>query len=163
MQWQASKDQMADEWEIRRLALLYAHAIDRNRPEIFDAIFTQDCVIDVAGKLHEGFEIVRAIPAGVAGRYLTTLHSVHNQLITVTGTDTAEGETYCHAEHLERDRGGGSTVYLMAIRYQDRYARDRGSWRFRRRTLVVEWTDVRSVQWQRAKVIGALAAEGRTP
>lgn len=161
MKWQASPGQMADEWEIRRLALLYARAMDRNDPEILDEIFTEDGVIDRAGQLRTGRAAVRKAPAMLNERYLSTVHSVHNQLITVTGKDTAEGETYCHAEHLERDRGGGNTVYTMAIRYQDQYVRDGGKWRFKRRTLVVEWTDVRSVQWQKAKVLEALAAEKR--
>lgn len=161
MQWRADPKQMSDEWEIRRLAQLYAYAVDRALTEIFDEIFTEDCVLDVAGTVREGRKVVREIPQGMISKYLATLHSVHNHLITVTGDDTAEGEVYCHAEHLERDRGGGTQVYTMAIRYSDRYVRDQGKWRFKRRALTVEWTDVRSVQYQRANILQAIAAEKR--
>lgn len=144
MNWQATAAQRADEWEIRRLAPLYARAMDSNVPEILDVIFTEDGVIDRQGVLRNGREVIRAIPAELAKRYRRTVHKVHQQLITVGG-DAAEGETYCTAEHLERDRGGGFSMFTMSIRYQDRIVRDGGIWRFKRRTLVIDWTDVRQV------------------
>ena len=147
LQWQASPGQMADEWAIQRLARLYARAMDRNLPDIIGAIFTEDAVLDRAGQLREGRARLMQIPPWLRERYLSTLHKIHNQLVTVTG-DTAEGETYCTAEHLEHDRGGGTTLYSMSIRYQDRMVRQKDAWRFQRRTLVIEWTDVRQVLWQ---------------
>ena len=145
--WQATAGQSADEEAIKRLALLYARAMDRNEPDIIEAIFTEDAVIDRAGQLREGRARLKEIPPWLKGRYLGTMHKIQNQLITVTG-DTAEGETYCTAEHLERDRGGGTTLYSMSIRYQDRMVKQHGQWRFQRRQLIIEWTDVRQVVWQ---------------
>jgi hypothetical protein len=147
MDWQADARQASDEWEIQRLGLLYARAMDRNQPEIIDEIFTEDGVIDRAGQVREGRETLRGIPPWLKERYLATLHKVHNQLVTVRG-DQARGETYCTAEHLERDRGGGTTLYSMSIRYDDELVRQEGRWRYRRRTLSIEWTDVRQVVWQ---------------
>ena len=147
MEWQAKPEQRADEWEIRRLALLYARAMDRNEPAIFELIFTEDAVIERPGVKREGRAAILQIPASLKKRYLGTLHKIHNQLVTVTAADTAEGETYCTAEHLQRDRAGGTTLFAMSIRYRDWVVREAGHWRFRRRHLVFEWTDTRQVHW----------------
>jgi len=150
MEWRAEHAQSTDEWQIKRLGLLYARAMDRNLPAIIDEIFTEDGVIDRAGQLREGRAVLRALPPWLQDRYLATLHKVHNQLVSVHG-DTAQGETYCTAEHLERDRGGGTTLYSMSIRYDDRMVKQAGKWRFKRRTLTIEWTEVRQVVWQSGK------------
>lgn len=150
MDWQAGLEHRADEWEIRRLALLYARAMDRNEPAIFEAIFTEDAVIERPGVKREGRAAILKIPASLRKRYLATLHKIHNQLVTVTGPDTAEGETYCTAEHLQRDRAGGTTLYAMSIRYRDTIVRQAGGWRFRYRQLVFEWTETRQVHWHNA-------------
>ena len=147
MNWQANAAQALDEWQIRRLALLYAHAVDRRLPEIMEQIFTADGFIDTGIRRREGHEGLRAMLAWAAEHWLATMHKVHNQLVTVHG-DTAEAETYCTAEHLERDRGGGTTLYSMSIRYADRLVKQSGTWRFSSRTLTVEWSDVRQVVWQ---------------
>lgn len=145
MKWQAEAAQRADEWEIRRLAPLYARAMDSNVPDILDRVFTEDGVIDRQGVLRDGLAVIRAIPGELAKRYKRTVHKVHQQLITVTGPDSAEGEVYCTAEHLERDRGGGFSMFTMSIRYQDQYVKQGGLWKFKRRTLVIDWTDMRQV------------------
>jgi hypothetical protein len=157
MQWQANPNQMADEWAIQRLARLYAYGMDRNQPDVIEAIFTEDGVIDRAGQLREGRANLRKIPPWLRERYLATMHKIHNQLITVTGENTAEGETYCAAEHLERDRTGGTSLFCMAIRYQDKMVKEAGVWRFKRRQLIIEWTDVHPVVAQNPDVLAAMA------
>jgi len=157
MQWQANPNQMADEWAIQRLARLYAYGMDRNQPDVIGAIFTEDGVIDRAGQLREGRENLRKIPPWLKQRYLATMHSIHNQLITVTGDATAEGETYCTAEHLEKDRTGGTSIFSMAIRYQDKMVKEAGVWRFKRRQLIIEWTDMRPVVCQNPEVLAEMA------
>ena len=98
---------MTDAQTVERWMIGYRTAWESNDPDDIRAIFTEDAVIDRAGQLREGRARLKEIPPWLKGRYLGTLHKIHNQLITVTG-DTAEGETYCTAEHLERDRGGGT-------------------------------------------------------
>ena len=150
MKWKADYAQSADEWQIRRLALLYARAIDRNIPEIMDDIFTEDAFLDIAGRpRREGRQAMHDLPGWAKERWVPTLHKVHNQLVTVEG-DAAEAETYCTAEHLERDSGGGTTLYSMSIRYADQLVKHSGQWRFKSRTLTIEWTDVRQVVRQPA-------------
>lgn len=153
MQWQARAGQMADEWEIQRLARLYAYAMDNNASEVIDAIFTEDGELRFReegfmrwpGTPPRGHVALREVPPMLAKRYFATLHIIHNQLTTVLGDDRAEGQTYCTAEHLEKDKAGGHTIYRMRIRYLDQYRRERGAWRFSCRELMAEWTDVRQV------------------
>jgi hypothetical protein len=150
MEWKARPEQRADEWEIRRLALLYARAMDRNEPAILEQIFTEDGVIDRQGNRREGRAAILKVPPYLRERYLATMHKVHNQLVTVSGPDSAEGETYCTAEHLQRDIGGGTTLFSMSIRYQDTIVRQGGAWRFKLRRLIIEWTDIRQIHWSNA-------------
>jgi hypothetical protein len=66
---------------------------------------------------------------------------VSNQLVIIEG-DRARGETYCIADHLSAGEGG-RTILTWAIRYQDRWRRDLGQWRFERRLLILDWTETR--------------------
>jgi len=73
------------------------------------------------------------IPRGLS-RYDRTLHFVGNHLADVDG-DHATGETYCFAHHIT-----GVDDHVMAIRYEDTYRRESGTWRFVARHLRLEWT-----------------------
>jgi len=68
-------------------------------------------------------------------RFSATQHSVHNQLVEISG-DAATGETYCTAHHLY-ERDGTRRKLSWGIRYQDRCVRERGAWRYERRELLL--------------------------
>ena len=135
----------AEEWTISRLAHRYAQALDWNRPEALRAIFTDDAVIEGALNDYRGIEQILLIPAVLRSRYRSTVHSVHNQSVELEGKQ-ASGETYCIAHHLRAAAAGGFEVYDVAVRYQERYAKRDGVWRFTRRTLIVDWTETRPVE-----------------
>jgi ketosteroid isomerase-like protein len=138
--------QADDEIAIKKLALLYARAMDHTEPQRLLEIFTADGVIDVGGSVRAtGHAELAKIPGGLKEKYAATLHKIHNQLVLSVKGDSAEGETYCTADHLQADRGG-FLVYTMAIRYEDQLARSQGTWRFARRRLTVEYTEVRQAQ-----------------
>ena len=142
-----------DEAAIRRLAALYARAMDRNEPQLLAQIFAADAVIEGSGFVMQGHEQICGIPAMLKGMYSRTLHQVHNQTVTVSG-DSAEAETYCSANHLT-DLGGGTASNLVwAMRYQDRLQRHNGQWRFQRRTVVIDWTETRPAQFTPTPVPG---------
>lgn len=135
-----------DEAAIRRLAALYARAMDRNEPQLLAGIFTADAVIEGIGFVMQGHQQICGIPAMLKGMYSRTLHQVYNQTVIVSG-DSAEAETYCSANHLT-DLGGGSASNLAwAMRYQDQLQRHNGQWRFQRRTVVIDWTETRPAQF----------------
>jgi uncharacterized protein (TIGR02246 family) len=137
---------LEDEAAIRRLAALYARAVDRNEPDTLAALFAADAVIEGPGFAMHGIEQIRAIPGMLRGMYARTLHQVHQQTVRIEG-DSAESETYCSANHLG-DRGGGQAENLVwAMRYLDRLRRENGRWVFARRSVVIDWTETRPAQF----------------
>lgn len=132
---------LLDERELRRTAELYAQGADRRDKAAWSAIFTEDCVIQAPGFRLEGRASIVAVLDGLAERYAATQHRVHNQVVTIDG-DAAIGETYCTADHLSHP-SPGQTILTWAIRYQDRWRREGGLWRFCFRQLVVDWAETR--------------------
>jgi uncharacterized protein (TIGR02246 family) len=136
---------MRDEWEIRKIAMAYARTCDRGDGAGFAALFTEDAAIDGPGFHVQGYDQLFGNPGALKQMYASTMHSVMNQTVTVTG-DTAEGETYCIAYHVNRPDAEGKTTRLdWAIRYQDKYVRRDGKWLYTHRQLLVEWTELSTV------------------
>lgn len=132
---------LLDEAALRRTAELYAQGADRRDKATWTAVTTQDCVIEAPGIILRGQrEIVAALDI-MAQLYVATQHRVHNQIVGIEG-DRARGETYSVAEHLSAGEGG-RTLLTWAIRYQDRWRREAGQWRFEHRLLILDWTETR--------------------
>ena len=127
---------LEDRLALRELAFRYARAVDRRDWALAEQLFTQECVL-----VGPGYELVGRdrILAGLRliDRYSATQHSVHNQLVEISG-DRASGETYCTAHHLY-ERDGVRRKLSWGIRYQDRCLREAGSWRYQRRELLLDW------------------------
>jgi hypothetical protein len=132
---------LLDEAALRRTAELYAQGADRRDKATWAAITTEDCIIEAPGiRLVGQREIVAALDF-MARLYVTTQHRVHNQLVRIVA-DRAEGETYGTADHVSAVQGG-RTILTWAIRYQDRWRREAGVWRFEHRLLLLDWTETR--------------------
>jgi hypothetical protein len=130
-----------DEAALRRTAELYAQGADRRDQATWAAITTEDCVIEAPGiRLAGQREIVAALDF-MARLYVATQHRVHNQIVSISG-ERAAGETYGTADHVSAVEGG-RTILSWAIRYQDRWRREGGVWRFEHRLLVLDWTETR--------------------
>ena len=136
---------IADEWALRRLAEAYAHAADRNDPELMASLFLEDAVIEGPGFRLEGRAQIRTIPGMLAQRFRGTWHCVFNQRVTIEGA-AAHGETYAMAHHRFDAEDGRPMTLDWAIRYQDRFAREAGEWRFAGRRLILEWTRTVAVE-----------------
>ncbi len=138
---EADLQRLLDEAALRRTAELYAQGADRRDKVTWAAITTEDCVIEAPGIILRGQrEIVSALDF-MAKLYVATQHRVSNQLVTLEG-DRARGETYGMADHLSVAEGG-RTLLTWAIRYQDRWRREDGQWRFEHRFLILDWTGTR--------------------
>jgi len=136
-------ERLLDERELRRTAEIYAQGADRRDKQLWASIFTEDGVIEAPGIRLEGRANIVAALDAMARLYVATQHRVHNQVVSIDG-DTAEGETYSTADHLS-DEGGTRTILTWAIRYQDRWRRVDGAWRFSHRSLLIDWTDTRTL------------------
>jgi SnoaL-like domain len=134
---------LLDERALRRCAELYAQGADRRDKTLWASIVTEDCVIEGPGLRLAGRANITAALDIMATLYTATQHRVHNQVVTIEG-DSAEGETYSTADHL-RTADGVTTLLAWAIRYQDRWRREDGAWRFSHRRLVIDWTETRTL------------------
>lgn len=134
-------DELRDLAELRRTAELYAQGADRRDKALWQAVLAEDCVIEGPGFSIAGRDANLGSIDALGQMFRATVHRVHNQVATVSGDD-ATGETYCTADHLLNDM---DSVLVWTIRYQDRWRREEGVWRFTHRKLIVEWEEVRPV------------------
>lgn len=141
---------MRDLAELRRSAELYAQGADRRDKALWQAVLTEDCVIEGPGFSVAGRDANLGSIDALEQMFRATVHRVHNQVATVSG-DEATGETYCTADHLLND---SDSVLVWTIRYQDRWRREEGAWRFAQRKLIVEWEEVRAVTVKNAVSAG---------
>ena len=78
-------------------------------------------------------------------RYPATFHLLGQGRYEVDG-DRASGEVSCVASHYIPSYRGDSN-YVMYIRYEDEYRRDRGGpWQIERRDVRPDWTETRQVR-----------------
>ena len=126
------------------LALRYASAVDRRDYAKLPELLAHDALISA----HPGdprtaeplFEL-RGHPSILEGMarieaYRVTFHHVGGQYVEADGADTAAGETLCTAHHVY-ERDGRDFDRTMHLRYQDRFRREDGIWRFSERRLWV--------------------------
>jgi hypothetical protein len=137
---------MSDREDIVQLVNLYGFAMDTQRWDLFDRIFTEDCDADYGasshwtdrarfkqdfGSFHEGFD--------------ATQHVMTNHLVTVAG-DTAAAHTY-GSWRLVRHAAGDPPVWDGTGYYDDQLVRTAAGWRIARRVCrVVFWTGNGRVQ-----------------
>lgn len=136
------QSQIEIEQAYRRLANLYARAMDRNEPALLDTALATDIALAGPGFSVTGIAEVRPMPAMLRHMYRMTRHLIHNQTITLVGAGEAHGETYCTASHLLPSE---DTILIWAIRYQDSLRREGDEWRLTSRHLIVDWTENRPI------------------
>lgn len=128
---------------IGRLSLVYAAAVDRRQYHQLRDVFVEDAVLRGEHFSYHGIEDILE-GMRIIEHFERTFHAVHNQLITVDGSQ-AQGEVYCVASHLYRaDEAAGQPPGLRkldwGLRYLDEYRDVHGQWRIARRELIVDWT-----------------------
>lgn len=130
--------------DLRRCAELYAVGADRRDKALWASVMTEDMVLEGPGFRHEGREAVLGLLDVLDQMFRKTQHQVF-QVVASTEGDHASGETYCSAQHLLKDQ---DALLVWAIRYQDQWRKDDGTWRFARRQLIVDWEEVRAIKAQ---------------
>jgi hypothetical protein len=128
--------------ELRRTAELYAIGADRRDKALWRAVLAEDCVIDGPGFTCTGLEENLGSIDLLGTMFRRTAHRVSGQIAQIDG-DTARGETFGTAEHLLND---ADAVLAWTLRYQDRWQRRDGSWRFTHRKIVIDWEETRPVK-----------------
>ena len=141
----------ADLRALRDLVDAWAHHSDRREHAAQAALVSADGAVEVYRadpatadpvKRLEGHEAMAASFSATMSAYTVTTH-FNGQSRFLLDDDSATGETSCLAYHFTGD-GQERVLTLMAIRYLDSFVRDRDrGWRFRRRRLVIDWTEER--------------------
>src|SRR5919107_684805 len=97
-------DAVADRLSLRDLVDTYAAACDRRDRDLLTSVYVPDAAMrvhrpDGTVSVMEGTERIGRV-TDLLARYPVTLHLVANHRVEVDG-DTAVGEAYCSAHHLE--------------------------------------------------------------
>ena len=130
---------LADEQEIRDLALRYCAAVDRRDWRLLREVFAAGATVGVprASLMRGTDEIVARYRRGLS-KYDSTHHMVTNHEITVGG-DSALHSCLVHAQHVRSGAEGG--YFTIGGRYEDQLVRTPHGWRFRHRELVTVWSE----------------------
>ncbi|MEY2571065.1 MAG: hypothetical protein QOE63_1415 [Acidimicrobiaceae bacterium] len=135
-----------DRQAIRDLADAYAVGVDTRDPELFGSLWAEGAhLVGYRNGRDQPPTMDLEMPRGTKvvmkaiAPYATTLHMITTHRVLITG-DAAAGSTYCEAHHVE-----GTHDLVMAIRYEDAFARAADGWRFARREVHILWTTEHAV------------------
>lgn len=141
------QSELLDRLQIMELQSRYALAHDLTDPDGYAAVFTEDAELVGSGRvLAKGREALHAIGVNDRKRFNNSLpedvrsfgvmrHVVTNQVIDLTGPDTAEGLCYVLTIANRTDEG---PQILSVGRYEDQYRRVDGRWLIARREIVMD-------------------------
>ena len=137
---------MADREDIIERINLYGFAMDTQRWDLFDRIFTEDCDADYGETSHwTDRESFKADFGSFHELFDATQHVMTNHLVEVNG-DRASAHTY-GSWRLVRHGAGDPPVWDGTGYYDDRLVRTEGGWRIDQRVCrVVFWTGNPRVQ-----------------
>jgi hypothetical protein len=134
---------------LRLAAETYARGADRRDKAAWRAVLSDDVEIAGPGFAITGLEANLGSIDYLTHAFVATRHIVHDIDAVIEG-DSAHGETRSTAEHRLAGKDGPDMLLVWAIRYQDEWRRDGATWRFTRRSLIVDWEELRPVHISRA-------------
>ncbi len=146
-----SPAEAADRLAIRELVEAYAHCADRRDAKGQMALFTPDTHFVVymdtkdpkpTQELHSRGELAPVFDD--LNKYAATQHFVGQSTILTLTSNSATGEAYTMAHHLTVN-GGKRSLMVAALRYDDTFVKQDGSWLFAERKLYVDWIEERSL------------------
>ncbi|TXI12131.1 MAG: nuclear transport factor 2 family protein [Novosphingobium sp.] len=135
---------MSDLAALRRTAERYAVGADRRDKALWREVLAEDVEISGPGFSIAGLEANLGSIDHLAHAFTMTRHVVHDMDVIVEG-DSAHGETRSTAEHRIA-APEGDKLLVWAIRYQDQWRRENDCWKFTRRTVIVDWEELRPIK-----------------
>jgi hypothetical protein len=123
---------------IRNALMRYCRGVDRCDADLITSAYHPDATDEHGSKTFTGQTVGQGLVDLTASSRVSS-HQVTNQLIELTGTDSAGSETYYTAwQTLDRD--GQEFLMLSLGRYLDKFERRNGEWKIAHRLVVVELT-----------------------
>jgi hypothetical protein len=126
-------EELSDRLEIQDLLVNYSHAIDFQRWDDLDAVFTPDAFIDytVFGGPKGTYPEIKKFLTDTMPMFTSYYHMVSTSKIEVDG-DTATGVTICH-NPMVLGAGESEHIFICGLWYNDAYVRTADGWRISRR------------------------------
>jgi SnoaL-like domain len=144
-----SPSEAADRLAIRELIEAYAHCADRRDAKGQMSLFAADThfVVYMNAKDPKPSQELNSRESlapmfADLNKYAATVHFVGQSTILTLSPDKGTGEAYCLAHHLTVD-GSKRSLMVAALRYQDTFVKQDGTWLFAERLLFVDWTEER--------------------
>ena len=129
-----------DRQDIVDLTVAYCWALDGNRWDDLDGVFTPDAHA-VLGRPCDGLPAIKARIEEALGPLDDSQHMVTNHQVTVSADGaTATCRCYFHAQHVRGSASGGAN-FIVAGRYEDELVRTPDGWRIAHRVLTPMWTE----------------------
>lgn len=127
-----------DESAIIRIVNLYGFAVDTQRWDLFDHIFTPDVDADYSETAHwRDLKTFKSDFAVYHDPFDGTQHTMTNHLVNIAG-DTAQANTYGHWRLIRNGLEGGD-FWEGNGWYDDLLVRTGDGWRIRERTCRIIW------------------------
>ncbi len=124
--------------DIIQVINLYGFAVDSQRWDLFDRIFTEDCEADYSVTAHwTDLASFKRDFAVFHDPFDTTQHVMSNHLVEVDG-DTAQAFTY-GSWRLVRKAVDGNPLWDGTGWYEDDLVRTAAGWRIKLRTCRIVW------------------------
>ncbi len=124
-----------DQVAIQALAARYNHAVDSGDGTAFADAFTEDGVLDAAGRLVEGRAALEQFAKEFAQRMRSPRHIATNLVIEGDG-ERATLRAYLQMFALEGDPGHQQIA--ASGKYADTLVKEDGRWRFERRVFTAD-------------------------
>ncbi|MCH1555817.1 MAG: nuclear transport factor 2 family protein [Pseudomonadales bacterium] len=148
-----SADEVGSRLAIQELLHLHSRALDRQDAALMKSVYWSDATVDYGGFKGAAHEFADLVMNALAAQYELTQHRVSNTVFVFSSDHHAATESYVFAKHLRQD---AASEMVFSGRYLDEFHREAGVWKFRRRTVVMDWSRDWVVEDQRQT--GSMAA-----
>lgn len=122
--------------DCERLCLDYCFFADAGRMDEWAELFAEDAELHLFGQVHAGRPAIRTSVGAGGGGTMTTVHSISNVRIDVTGEATASGTAYVTVYTADKSQPAPDLVTPMLVGiYRDDYRLTAAGWRIARRAF----------------------------
>ena len=125
-----SLQEISDRIEIDQVLARYCYTVDNRDWETYRRIFTEEAVIDdvVTGGIRSGVEEHIVYLKRALTNIRLSQHTISTILLDIEG-DSARAMVQCVCPMVVEMPGGTTQTMILGVRYRDRLARQRGTWR----------------------------------
>ena len=133
-------DELAARRDIHLLLLRYCRGVDRLDAELINSCYCEESFDDHGYWKGSGQDFGAFITESLRHRATMTSHTIGNSIVEFESATVARGETYTMAYLRRQDDSNRQWLDQFFGRYVDRFEREGGEWRIKRRVVVHDWS-----------------------